>query len=156
MRQKPRHHRKGGFTLIEVLLVIAILSILAAIVVIAVNPARQLAQARDAQRQSDVFAILNAVHQYSLDNSGSFPEGITTDDQEICRTGSVSCEGLVDLSVLTDDERYLITVPIDPGCAANPDVCDDNRTDYQIFRTEGGRITVSAYSSELGEISVTR
>ena len=52
-----------GFTLIEILIVIGIIAILSSIVIIAVNPARQFAQARDTKRQSDVNAILNAVYQ---------------------------------------------------------------------------------------------
>jgi len=65
--------KKSGFTLIEILVVIGIIAILAAIVIIAINPARQFAQARNTQRQSNINTLLNAVGQRLADNKGVFP-----------------------------------------------------------------------------------
>jgi len=59
-----------GFTLIEILVVIGIIAILAAVVIIAINPARQFAQARNAQRESNIESILNAIGQNLADNKG--------------------------------------------------------------------------------------
>lgn len=76
---KIKHHSKRiaaitinrikGFTLIELLIVIAILGILAAAVLVAINPGKRLAQARDAQRKSDISAIANALVGYYTINS---------------------------------------------------------------------------------------
>ncbi len=147
---------KKGFTLIEVLLVIAILAILASIVIVAINPAKQFSTARDAQRQSDVYAILNALHRYALDNEGAFPEALTVEEYEICKTGSLSCEGLYDLSDLTAQELYLVSIPEDPQCGATEANCSVNGTGYFVGLTENGRVTVSAYGAENGDITVTR
>ncbi len=64
--------KKSGFTLIEILVVIGIIAILASIVIIAINPSKQFAQARNTQRQSGVNAILNAIGQRIADNKGVF------------------------------------------------------------------------------------
>ncbi|MCB9803652.1 type II secretion system protein [Candidatus Nomurabacteria bacterium] len=54
-----------GFTLIEILVVVGLIAILAAVTIVAINPAKNFEQTRDAQRSADVTAILNAVTQYT-------------------------------------------------------------------------------------------
>lgn len=150
--------KKTGFTLIEILLVVASIAILAGIVLIAVNPARQLAQARNTQRHSEVKEILNAINEYTIDNNGILPTSISALSSgstiEICATGASSCTGLVDLSVSTNFQRYLASMPVDPQCA---NVCATNGVGYKVSRSSDNRITVSAPFAELSEvISVTR
>ncbi len=55
---------KRGFTLIELLIVIGILAILAVTVVLVLNPAQILAQARDSQRISDLSSVKSAIALY--------------------------------------------------------------------------------------------
>ncbi len=66
-----------GFTLIEILVVIGIIAILAAIVIVAINPSRQFAQARNTQRESNVSTILNAIGQNEADNKGKTLDSTT-------------------------------------------------------------------------------
>lgn len=144
-----------GFTLIEVLLVVAIISILAGIVILAINPSRQLAKSKDSQRSADVNTILNAVYQYALDNNGSLPASVTTTVKEICNTGvaAATCttNNLVDLSVLTNNETYLTSIPKDPTGS------NTNTAGYTIVKSANGRVTVAAPDAESGQtISVTR
>lgn len=141
---------KRGFTLIEILLVVAAIAILAGIVILAINPNKQLGDTRNAQRRVDVNTILNAVYQYTIDNKGTIPATITTSSSEICKTGG-TCTGLIDLSVLTASEKYLTSIPIDPSSVSA------NGTGYFILKTANNRITVNAPSAEQGAtITVTR
>ncbi len=147
---------KKGFTLMEILLVVAAIGILAGIVILALNPSKQLADTRNAQRWSDVNTILNAIYQYSIDNDGDLPTSIPSSSncnaatQEICKTDT-SCTGLTDLSDLTDGEVYLVAMPYDPSEATT------TSTDYGVVKSDDGRITVCAPSAEESEtIEVTR
>jgi len=131
------HKHVKGFTLIELLVVIGIIAILAAIVAIAVNPSRQYGQARDAQRWSDVNALLNAVHQYAAENNGSFPSGIPATATEISSTGYNLCTSVV--------PTYLPSMPTDPSNSTTYHYtdCTDYDTGYTI-QLVGGRITLAA------------
>jgi prepilin-type N-terminal cleavage/methylation domain-containing protein len=105
---------RKGFTLIELLLVIGIIAILASIVIVAINPTKQLGDARNAQRRSDVNTILNAVYQYAIDHNGTLPTGITTVTKHICATGAgTTCDTSgISLDVLTGS--YIVKLPHDP------------------------------------------
>lgn len=146
-----------GFTLLEVLLVVAAISVLAGIVILAINPGKQLADTRNTDRRADVNTILNAVYQYAIDNNGSLPASVPTAascagiaTNQICRTGA-SCIGLVDLSALTAAETYLVSIPTDPTGASV------NETGYYVSKNTNNRVTVCAPSAEVGAtISVTR
>jgi len=144
---------KKGFTLIEVLLVVVIIAILAGIVIVAINPGRQISQANNTQRQSDVKTVLDAVHQYAIDNRGTFPTGITATATEI---GSAAllidvCDDLV--------PTYIAEMPFDPTDAdAAFTSCTVYASGYTIAQdATSNRITVAAPTAELTEvISVTR
>lgn len=136
-----KHHlslvqrKSSGFTLIEILIVIGIIALLAGIVLVAINPARQFAQARNTQRTAHVNAILNAIGQYTVDNFGDIPEDISNDPMDV----SEICEDLV--------PTYLPTLPVDPavGDVVIEDCDEAVETDYIVERDDdSGRIRVSA------------
>jgi prepilin-type N-terminal cleavage/methylation domain-containing protein len=108
-------NKLSGFTLLEMLLVIAIIAILAGIVIVAINPGRQLAQARNTQRMSDLRALHSAVNQYYIDNlvwPGNLEDTLTTGTMEdICKYGEpeVNC---ISLDVLVP--TYISVIPVDP------------------------------------------
>jgi prepilin-type N-terminal cleavage/methylation domain-containing protein len=142
-----------GFTLIEILLVVAAIAILAGIVIVAINPAKQLGDTRNADRRAAVNTILNAVTQYAVDNNGVLPVGITASSTEICSSSvaTSSCASFVDLSVLTLDGKYLGAIPNEPQKQ------NANGAGYMISRNTTGRVTVTAqYPEQEASISVTR
>ncbi len=148
---------KKAFTLIEVLLVVAILAILAGIVILAIDPGRESGDATNAQRSADVNTMLNAVYQYALNNTGSLPPVILdlpdTAPVEICNVSLNSnsdCNGYLDLSILIK-ENYLRAIPADPTRTSN-----DNGAGYQMVKI-GNKITISAPGATDSQvISATR
>lgn len=166
-----------AFTLIELLVVIGILGILLAIVLIAINPARQFAQADNTKRASDINTILNAIHQFSADNRGALPPGMparaavgatppptgveitddaaTTPKADICK----------DIS-----PTYVSALPVDPGVkgvstdsgngVAVVDCAATYHTGYSVWVDSAGRVTIFADKTDVTVapkiISITR
>lgn len=136
--------KNKGFTLIELLVVIGIVAILATIVLVAINPARQFATARDTSRKNDLYQILNAVHQYAVENSGQYPTQIQTNNWIDIGSGGLNlAPDLVPI--------YIPAMPFDPQ--------DGNEvtTNYVLAQQSDGRLTATATSSEITpNLSTTR
>lgn len=148
--------KEKGFTLVELLVVIGVLTILLSIVLIAVNPSRQFSQANNTQRRSDVSAILNAINQYAADNNGDISTinggaALPTGAANISDDGVDICDALV--------PTYIAEFPYDPtATGAGFTGCDNYNAQYSIHRdSSSNRITVVAPNAELSvTISVTR
>lgn len=136
---------------------VLVVGTLSAAVIVVMKPGEGAAERRNATRTADVVTIVNAIYQYNADNNGTLPTTITTTPTEICKTGG-TCTGLVDLSALTTNEKYLASIPRDPKCGtATTANCNVNGTGYRVSKSANGRITVTATGAENGKtISTTK
>jgi type IV pilus assembly protein PilA len=140
-----RSFSEGGFTLIEILVVIGMIAILATIVIIAINPARQFAQGRNTQRTSNVNAVLNAIGQNIADNKGKLncPFNGFGDASGITTTGSdIKSDGHVDLMPCLVP-TYISSVLADPSNGTSNGTSSYD-TAYTISEDANGRYTVCA------------
>lgn len=157
-----------GFTLIELLVVIGILAILMGIVLIAINPARQFAQANDTDRTNAVGQILNAVGQFEADNHGQLPAaniptaGAGVVAGEIGAGAKCTAAVCVDLCTpLVSVVAYLPAMPEDPtinnGTQIPATDCGNYDSGYTIIKDATNRITVAAPKGQINtNIQVTR
>ena len=144
------------------LLVVGIIAILSTIVVVAINPGKQLATANNTVRKSDLVQISNAMQQYFIDHY-SYPASTTpTTLTEICNTGNhpypsgVSCGSLIDLSALVP--TYISQIPVDPSGSTLTFInnlipkayASTNGTGYKIAKDQNNKIILTAPEAQLG------
>lgn len=72
MFQERKAKKQNGFTLVELLLVIVIISILSGVLLVIIQPGKMQGNARDAQRLSDLKVIQGALELYFADHR-SYP-----------------------------------------------------------------------------------
>jgi len=147
--------RKHGFTLIEVLVVIGIIAVLAAVVLVSVNPARQFKLARDSQRTANVEAILNAIGQNMSEHRGTFTCNGSIMDLPAASTTIQNGTAADVASCLVPD--YLSSLPFDPSIAgANFTSTSTYNTGYMLIKDLNGRITIAAVGELAPQITATR
>lgn len=130
-----------GFTLVELLLVIAVVASLMMVVTAAVSPMKSLMEAYDAERRHNVNQLAKAlmqkiVREWAL--SAGIPEG-EGNAADICAQGQ-TCSG-VSLDDLPPD--YIAAIPRDPAepCA--------NKTGYRAYQSLGRPHVLAAHVGKL-------
>ncbi len=145
---------RPGFTLIELIIVVAIIAIVAATIFVALDPAKQLHAARNSTRWADVTSILNGIKKYQFDHDGALPAidsntgSVQIVGANVGTCGAVTCGkhpvastgcGL-DLSSAL--RPYMKKLPSDPNTGT------ERNTRYYVNKDEYALVSVGACDSE--------
>lgn len=152
--------KNSGYTLIEVLVAGAILTVTSSTAFATINPAQKLQEARNVKRSVDVQQIVTATELYIIDHKGEFPPGFPQVGEEVqigsgssciippkdtfCNTPITTCYNLPGVV-----GTYLSELPTDPL----PEKYTG--TGYTIQRDENNRITVKACGTEDPKVIAT-
>lgn len=105
---KQKMFRNKGFTLVELLIVIALIAILSVAVLATINPIEQSNKARDAKYKNDAAELLSAQERYYAGQS-AFPWAVGND--------GVATSGPFVLDVASTGVGICKTAPTVAGCA---------------------------------------
>lgn len=109
-------NRSKGFTLVELIVVIGILSILAVVGLVAINPLAQFQKANDSRRKSDLAQIQKALETYYQDN-GSYPLSSVTSPLYKIQVPGQTTPTTIDWG--KQWQPYMNLVPKDPNASKN-------------------------------------
>jgi len=147
-----RKNRVGGFTLVELLVIIVVLALLGGIVFFALDPGRRFGESRDATRWEHINSIHDAIIKYQMDNDGDLPSGIDSiaETVQVLGTNSSGCDLGCDAAVsaisclhLADlIGAYLLEIPKDPQHGT------DGFCGYYVNKNITGHITVGVCNPE--------
>lgn len=103
-------YSRQGFTLIELIIVLAIFGLIANLTIVALNNAKR--ESRDAKRMTNISQLRSALHLYHTENlfypdDGGSPLALGADDNLI-----LDSNGWIDVSPTTP--IYMYSVPRDP------------------------------------------
>jgi prepilin-type N-terminal cleavage/methylation domain-containing protein len=150
-----RTNVQQGFTLLELLIVMALIAILVGIVFAALNPGRQFANGRNTTRLAHLNTIMNAVSSNMAENNGTFT--CAAGALPAAATDMANGAGNYDIAPCIVTE-YISAMPYDPsGSGAHWTTELDYDSGYDISQDADGRVTLAAPSAEIGAtISMTR
>ena len=110
---KRSENNTTGFTLIELIIVIGVLGVLAAALLIAINPVEQLARGRDAGRISSVTQLARAMQAYlAAQGTAAYPAASNVWQNTLVTSGDIKG-----------------AIIANPG-ATNPCIAADNQGDF--------------------------
>ena len=157
-----RERKYKGFSLIEILIVVGLILILAAVTIVAINPAKHFRDTRNAERSADVSEILNAVTQYTAEEGRTLsqlnlgdvaaeqiPNCADPDDDNYGDT--LRWNTAEDIGAVVDEEElvpaYIVDIPRDPQA-------EGAEIGYRICETGQGRVEILAQEEGTEEITL--
>jgi len=157
-----RNHNEQGFTLPELLVVAGVIVLMMLCSMVILRPASYAAQTDDAQRQTDVAHLAQALQRYKA-KKGQFPTGI-----QPTATGIGSEEAQYNLCAILVPE-FIKDIPIDPAVGLK--YKDDGNFDetkqlctakgiiytsgYSVEQSSDGALKLQAPAAESGKIEIT-
>jgi prepilin-type N-terminal cleavage/methylation domain-containing protein len=144
-----------GFSLIEILIVVGLILILAAVTIVAINPAKHFRDTRNAERKADISEILNAVTQYTAEDGKTLADlNLGTEVGEMIPSCADGWDGAADIADVVNTgllvPAYIVEIPRDPQVTG-----DD--IGYRICESGAGRVEIRAQEEGTTELStVTR
>ncbi|MCA9382524.1 prepilin-type N-terminal cleavage/methylation domain-containing protein [Candidatus Dojkabacteria bacterium] len=137
-----KRSNQSGFTLVEILVVIALLALLAGAVFFALNPTQLFRDARNTTRRQDVDAVHSALRQYVLRDLDGDPAGLSDgclsggalpviDVTDADPIGSAEGGPLTDLSTCLSS--YIGEMPAAPGTSNYRWGVDDATTPVHVY-----------------------
>ncbi len=128
-----------GFTLIELVIVIMLISVLGGLIMVFINASGVNAKARDSQRIKDLKVIQTALELYYQDNNGEYP--LSADEDPTDRWMKVE-DSLMTKFI---SYYYLETVPNDPlNDSSTADPCSDLGTYRYSYKSDGSYYLLTA------------
>lgn len=162
-----------GFTLVELLIVVAIIAILATATFVALDPMKRFQDSRDARRWSDASELMHAIKVNQVDNGGDYiqtirdmnpgdvymiTEGSVTsgcsDENSHCDAEVTNDSYCVNLNELVA-KGYLGKIPVSPNGNGS---WSPSLTGYTLTASSSGALVITACESEnaANGISITR
>jgi len=114
MKKQNREKANGGFTLLELLIVITIIAILSVALVFVLNPSETLMKSRDTQRLSDLSTLKTALGVFLTATSTTQLDGTSGTINDKCVGGTLANEKIW-VSVPTAQETITDATPPLPG-----------------------------------------
>lgn len=120
-----KNARQSGFTIIEVLIVLAIVGLILLIVFLAVPVLQR--NNRNTQRKSDVLALGTGINEYMLNNNYTFPPTCFnhTNLTNICADYSSSWLRGIKLSIIDPQNVAFVVIESSPTATAAEPFCKD-------------------------------